>query len=142
MRVELIEDPDRFRSLRGEWHGLLEQSTSDCPFLTWEWLHTWWTHFAGGRKLCLLAVRDRGDLIGLAPLAVSPWRVTHFRPFHALAFLGTGSVGSDYPDLIRRAGREPDVAEALARDHSHREEMPELKRLEAGSYQAAAEATR
>ena len=47
MRVELIEDPDRFRSLRGEWHGLLEQSTSDCPFLTWEWLHTWWTHFAG-----------------------------------------------------------------------------------------------
>ena len=142
MRVEPIEDPDRFRALRGEWNGLLEQSASDCPFLTWEWLHTWWTHFAGGRKLCLLAVRDGGDLIGLAPLAVSPWRVTHFRLFHALEFLGTGSVGSDYLDLISRRGREQDVAEALADDLSHRETMLELTQLNGDSSLAAAVAAR
>ena len=83
MRVELIDDTERFRALRQEWDELLEQSAADCLFLTWEWLYPWWTHCADGRKLCLLAVRDGGDLIGVAPLAVSPWRVTRFRLFHA-----------------------------------------------------------
>lgn len=142
MRVEVIEERNRFQSLRGEWNGLLEQSAGSCVFLTWEWLHTWWTHFAGRRRLCLLAVRDGDDLIGLAPLAVSPWRATHFRLFHVLEFLGTGSVGSDYLDIIGRRGREEEVAEALAGFLSRKGTMLELTQVAGDSSLAATVAAR
>ncbi len=142
MRVELIDDTERFRALRQEWDELLEQSAADCLFLTWEWLYPWWTHCADGRKLCLLAVRDGGDLIGVAPLAVSPWRVTRFRLFHALEFLGTGRIGSDYLDIISRRSREQDVAEALADHLSRWGTMLELAQVNGDASLAAAVAAR
>ena len=62
MVVEKIEDPAAFAGLREEWSDLLEASASNCLFLTWEWLYTWWEHLGGGRRLCLLTVRRGGQL--------------------------------------------------------------------------------
>jgi CelD/BcsL family acetyltransferase involved in cellulose biosynthesis len=115
-RVEQIRSIERFAELRAEWDALLSASAADCPFLTWEWLHTWWTHLADDRRLRLIAVRRSGELIAVAPLAVSPRHVARLVPFRRLEFLGTGSVGSDYLDVIARRGAEAEAAEALA-DH-------------------------
>ena len=110
--VEIIDDARRFTLLRPEWNSLLTGSRADCPFLTWEWLHAWWTHLGGGtRRLQLLTVRAGNELIGVAPLALAcarlPWLST-------LEFLGTGHAGSDYLDLIVRRNREEEGVRAMA----------------------------
>src|SRR5437867_7030779 len=105
-RIEIVERADRFADLRREWNDLLRASSSDCLFLTWEWLYTWWKHLAEERKLFLLLVRSGEELLAIAPLAVNSNTLVRLFPLRALEFLGTGSVGSDYLDLIVRRGRE------------------------------------
>jgi CelD/BcsL family acetyltransferase involved in cellulose biosynthesis len=112
--MQRINDPSVFADLREEWDELLAASRADCFFLTWEWLHTWWEHLAGRRQLCLHLVRCGRELAAIAPLVQRPpvWR--RLIPFSALEFLGTGTVGSDYLDVIVRSGREQETLDALA----------------------------
>lgn len=112
--VERIEDPASFHALRDAWDDLLVESPADCLFLTWEWLSTWWKHLAGHRRLRLLLVRCNGNLVAIAPLARRPPAWHRLLPFPALEFLGTGTVGSDYLDVIVRRGREAEALTALA----------------------------
>ncbi len=114
--IQVIADAEDFRQLRPEWEELLSTSRSDSLFLTWEWMFAWWTHLSGRRRLSILAVRSRGELIAIAPLALRPPDYGRLTPFRSLEFLGSGTVGSDYLDLIVRAGEEPRAQEALA-DH-------------------------
>jgi CelD/BcsL family acetyltransferase involved in cellulose biosynthesis len=110
--VDLVGDRWRFTALRGEWNELLRASAADCPFLTWEWMHTWWKHLGGGSSLQIAVVRDGQELIGLAPLRDTAPRL---KPLSTLEFLGTGEAGSDYLDIIVRPGREAEAIAALAR---------------------------
>src|SRR5437867_2771593 len=55
--IETIKEPEGFERLKQEWNELLQNSTSDCLFLTWEWLWSWWKHLAEGRKLFIITVR-------------------------------------------------------------------------------------
>jgi CelD/BcsL family acetyltransferase involved in cellulose biosynthesis len=110
--ASVIDDIDRFGELRTEWMDLLRSSSSNNPFLTWEWLHTWWKHLRGPRTLQILTVRTEGyRLVGVAPLCASRGRL----PWSSqLEFLGTGWAGSDYLDLIARRGYEADAVDAFA----------------------------
>ena len=114
LSVHRITDVVGFHALRPEWTELLEASPSDCIFLTWEWLYTWWKHLGAGRRLDLLAVRKDDELIGLLPLMVSPMRPGRSIPCRVRQFLGSGSVGSDYLDVIVRAGWEDEALGALS----------------------------
>jgi CelD/BcsL family acetyltransferase involved in cellulose biosynthesis len=109
--IELIDNSARFEALQADWTGLLEASSAESPFVTWEWLNAWWTHLRGSRRLAILAVRSGSQLIAIAPLAASGRRLPFFR---RLEFLGTGSAGSDYLDAIVRRGCEADAVQALA----------------------------
>lgn len=106
-----IQDAEAFTELRDDWRELLRSSASDNPFLTWEWLHAWWTHFGNSQGLRLIVVRAGPELIAVAPLrlvaAPLDW-------FSRLEFLGTGEAGSDYLDVIVRRGREDDAIAAVA----------------------------
>ena len=51
--IECVDDRWGFTALRPEWNELLRASGADCPFLTWEWLHSWWRHL-GDRSRELL----------------------------------------------------------------------------------------
>src|SRR5712692_9292662 len=104
-QVERIDDAAAFEQLREEWTALLSTGQSDCLLLTWEWLFTWWTHLGAGRRLAILTVRTGGELIALAPLASGSRGLGRLLSVRSLEFLGTGSVGSDYLDLIVRRGR-------------------------------------
>jgi CelD/BcsL family acetyltransferase involved in cellulose biosynthesis len=118
--IERIGEPDRFRALRPEWDELLSASSSDSLFLTWEWLWSWWKHVAEDRQLHILALRERDRLVAIAPLVSGTRQVAGLASVRVLEFLGTGSVGSDYLDLIVRRGREAEVlgvfADYLAND--------------------------
>lgn len=114
MILERIEDPAGFEKLRDEWNELLEASDANGLFLTWEWLHTWWTHLSDERRLFILTVRRGGQLVAVAPLALRARKFGFVSPFRALEFLGMGSVGSDYLDVIIRRGMEEEAVRALA----------------------------
>ncbi len=114
--VSIVDDPRTFSQSRAEWNELLSASAANSPFLTWEWLHPWWTHLAGASRLRLVTLRSEQTLLAVAPLRVSRGHL----PFQQLEFLGTGYAGSDYLDVIVRRGVEQEgllvLADRLARD--------------------------
>ena len=118
---ERITDETSFDGVREEWNALLARSDADTPFLTWEWLRTWWRHVGPRRGLNMLLVRSGGRLVAAAPLFNRGWDPRRLRLFRHLSFLGsplrTGNVGSDYLDFIvdRDApGAVEELAEAVA----------------------------
>jgi CelD/BcsL family acetyltransferase involved in cellulose biosynthesis len=111
--VERVTTEEGLFGLQSEWNRLLEQSKSNCVFLTFEWLSTWWKHLAEGRKLELLAARLDGELVGILPLVLRRAQYTRMMP-RILEFIGTGVIGSDYLDAIIRNDKQDDVLDALA----------------------------
>jgi CelD/BcsL family acetyltransferase involved in cellulose biosynthesis len=110
LTVDVIEDVQGFDRLKGEWDALVDASASNTPFLTWGWLRSWWMHLAGPATLHIIVVRERGELIGVAPMMRARRGISHAS---VLEFLGAGA-GSDYLDVILRTGRERVALEALA----------------------------
>jgi CelD/BcsL family acetyltransferase involved in cellulose biosynthesis len=83
-----------------EWNALLIESVTDVPFLRYEYQRIWWQHRGGGEwqdaELVLIAARENGTLIGIAPLFLARY---DSRP----ALLLNGSIEiSDYLDVIVR----------------------------------------
>jgi CelD/BcsL family acetyltransferase involved in cellulose biosynthesis len=134
--LEIINTDRQFTEIREEWADLLAHSSSNCIFLTWEWLHTWWKHLAAGRKLHVVVLRSGAEIIAIAPLASPSTKLARLARVSALEFLGTGSVGSDYLDIITRRGKEDEALAALA-DYFRRENFVlDLKQLHEGHSQA------
>ena len=102
----LYRDESGFDALKEEWNDLLTRSRFNTIFLTWEWQTTWWRHLGRRRgTLCILAGREDGHLIAIAPLYLRE------DAGQVLQVIGCIEV-SDYLDLIMEAGRE----EAVYRD--------------------------
>lgn len=116
LTIAAVEHEREWFGLSREWNELLRNSASDNLFLTWEWLDAWWTHLSGSDRLQVITVRDGDLLVAVAPLRAAS---DYLRPLARTNFLGTGSAGSDYLDLIVRRGYEEEglnaIAEALAR---------------------------
>ncbi len=64
--TEVIDNLGALESLEPQWWDLWRSCPSALPFQTPAWLIPWWRHFAPG-SLFVLAVRDSGSLVGLAP---------------------------------------------------------------------------
>jgi CelD/BcsL family acetyltransferase involved in cellulose biosynthesis len=131
--IHVVEDARAFDALRGEWTELLNDSEADNVFLTWEWLFTWWKHLAGERTLHLLLVRSEAKLLAIAPFARSAPRVARMLPLPSLEFLGSGTVGSDYLDVIIRRGSEDEALSALHHYLQHAGFVLDLAQLHAGA---------
>jgi len=96
MKIEEVND---FQSLKDCWNNLLKMSLlGDNVFLTWEWLSTWWKHFGDGRKLLLLKVEDGDEVIAIAPLMLSKYKMPFFGTIKKVEFLGVRH--SDYNNFI------------------------------------------
>jgi len=99
---------EAFEVLAEEWNRLVHRSAADTIFLTLEYQRTWWRHLGEG-ELCILAVRDEEELVGIAPLFVT----TDPDECRVLAFVGCVEV-SDYLDFIVARDRGEDVYSVLA----------------------------
>ena len=111
--VRLIESMEEWGRMSEDWNELLRESKSNTIFLTFEWLHTWAECFlAPDRKLLVLAVYEKDNLVGLAP-----WCVRSLRSFglkvKQIEFLGTPEMGSDYMNLIIKSGKEKEVTDHI-----------------------------
>lgn len=111
LRVEDVVDTPALVALEAEWSRLLASSLSNSLFLTWEWLHAWWTHLRGAAQLALLTVRRGSELLAIAPfVSHGPSLLGSPR----LSFMGEGRIGSDYLDVIVRHGAEDQALPVLA----------------------------
>jgi hypothetical protein len=141
LTVDRIEQDERFAGMAAEWDALLRTSAARCIFLTWEWLHTWRRHLGQDRQLSVIAVREGGELVGVAPLVLSPPRPARLSPLPTFEFLGTGEVGSDYLDLVAKPGCEGQVLDAVAVHVTRSRSAMRLRRFEPHSALAAKLAT-
>ncbi len=114
MQVELITQLPELERLAAAWRHL----TSGQPFTGPDWLLTWWQHLGVGRQqdsrhgeLFVLCVTDeQGTLVALAP-----WYLEHsLLDGHAVRFLGSGEVCSDYLTVPCRDGQQTAAARAIA----------------------------
>lgn len=110
LTINAYYDETGFEALAGEWNDLLHRSAADTVFLTYEFQRTWWQCLGAG-ELVILAVRDEGELVGIAPL----FAVASPHGQRVLATVGCVEV-ADYLDWIVARGREEAVYAALA-DH-------------------------
>ncbi|MSQ14274.1 MAG: GNAT family N-acetyltransferase [Dehalococcoidia bacterium] len=90
-------------SLAGLWEELRPSCSSYTVFSIPQWYAVWWQFFGDGKESVVLSVRDREELIGLAPL---------MRDGDCVSFIGDTNV-SDYMDFITTQGREEDVLSAV-----------------------------
>jgi CelD/BcsL family acetyltransferase involved in cellulose biosynthesis len=133
LTVRSSRDPRRLTALRQEWSALFDAAQDPSPFLSWEWLETWWRAFGGRREPWILEARDgAGALAGLlllaggaGPLGLRRWRL-----------LGNGVTGADGLDVLARAADAPAVREALVRavaDQAEPWDVLDLEDLPCGS---------
>jgi CelD/BcsL family acetyltransferase involved in cellulose biosynthesis len=112
LSVSHARDPGRLGALRAEWTELFDAAASPSPFLSWEWLHTWWRSFGGRRRPWLLEVRDPAGRLAGALALVSRSGIAGARRWQ---LLGNGVTGADGLDVLARAADAPAVREAVAR---------------------------
>ena len=71
LTVKRLSESD-FADMQEEWSSLLDRSTADKLFLSWHWMHGWWsTYRKPEEELLLLAVYEEDVLLGIAPLYLS-----------------------------------------------------------------------
>lgn len=115
LKLEIIDSLEKFSALRDDWDNLLDNSSADNIFLTWEWQFNWWKAFSGGRKLhIILARNETGKLMGIAPLYIARKNIINLIPYNELGFIGSGNeTTSEYLDFICYKGNEEEVLSAL-----------------------------
>jgi CelD/BcsL family acetyltransferase involved in cellulose biosynthesis len=118
LKVEVIDDRAGLLDLGSEWNSLLERSSSNNPFLTWEWVSTWWDVYGAQASLHVLTARDAGGaLVGLAPLKRVRRRLFGALPVRVAEFIGDGGdVTPEYLDFVVAPGHERLVVAGFA-DH-------------------------
>ena len=108
LRGEWISTTEEFEQLGAEWMELFERAGCENAFLSFDWMFTWWKHWAKGRRLAIITVRNAcGNLVGLAPFYVTrsfPDGLNQRR----VSFLADNHTGSDYLNILT----EPDCEEA------------------------------
>lgn len=109
MDVTLYTNTALFSDLQHEWNALVQNSSADQIFLTYEWQSTWWEAYHPG-EIWALAVRDAGgELVGLAPWFVRVEGAGR----RVVRAIGCVDV-TDYLEVVARRGYEADVFEAMA----------------------------
>src|SRR4051812_22365057 len=111
MRVARLESWQDLQRLKTEWNGL----AADRPLLRFEWLGTWWLHYAAtNRELYTLVVYDEAEQ-SKALRAIAPW----YRQWHPLTgwtvrFLGSGDVCTDHLSVLCQKEHVESATSAIA----------------------------
>ncbi|MEW6441927.1 MAG: GNAT family N-acetyltransferase [bacterium] len=94
---------ETFESFAELWNRGARTLRWSCPFVLPPWLETWWRSFGGGRTPLLLAVKEQGRVLGIAPLMIEGGEAR---------FMGSENI-CDYMDCTVAAGRGRECFQAL-----------------------------
>jgi hypothetical protein len=92
MRVREIINEAQLVELREDWDNLLKQSPSRSVYMSFEWIYTWWRHFARGKLFVLVAEAD-GQVRCIAPLMLTRERFLGM-PYTRVRFIGSDPTGT------------------------------------------------
>jgi CelD/BcsL family acetyltransferase involved in cellulose biosynthesis len=70
MRIQLVDRIAELQPFAHDWNRLLQASSANGVFLTWEWISRWWEVYGGERKLTVLLAWRAAELVGIAPLMI------------------------------------------------------------------------
>lgn len=145
LAVETVTDSGRLHALAPEWEALAAEAAVEHPFLTHDWVETWWEAFGAGRELHALVVRDAGRAVAIAPLMLGRVKMCglSLRSLESLANEHTPRggflVAKDRPDAyealwaeLSRPGRSFDLV-LLRQLPAGSETLGALNRIAAGS---------
>jgi CelD/BcsL family acetyltransferase involved in cellulose biosynthesis len=74
LSIEEISDVEKFRALREPWNALLQRSSDNNLFLTWEWLFNWWQYYGRDKKLRIIIIKEGDQIVGIIPLMENKYR--------------------------------------------------------------------
>lgn len=89
--------------LESDWRAIYESCGDQSPFLSYDWMATWWRHFGQNKRLAVVAILRDGSPVGIAPLMLAKRAGCS-----SLQFLGRPL--SDYSDFLIAEDREANVA--------------------------------
>lgn len=99
LKISEINNINNFFQLKNVWNNLLNKCEDRNPFLTWEYLFTYWKHFRSDRKLKILCIEnENSNIIGIAPFRLSRYNFADMLTYNVLEPLGYR--GADYTGLI------------------------------------------
>jgi CelD/BcsL family acetyltransferase involved in cellulose biosynthesis len=75
MAILELQRIDELNDFETGWNRLLSRSLDNHPFLTYEWLTSWWKHFGKGRELKLFTAESEGAVSLVIPVMYSTHRV-------------------------------------------------------------------
>ncbi len=99
---------DAFDSLKPVWNDLVQRSTANTPFSTWEWQTAWWAAYHPGNLWVVTCENDAGKLVGIAPCFIETDGDTR-----TLRLIGHVDV-TDYMDFIVDVDEQEAVYSELA----------------------------
>jgi CelD/BcsL family acetyltransferase involved in cellulose biosynthesis len=105
LRVETIDSLPKLEAIEPEWRDLWQHDPTAGPFQAPDWLLPWTRHLWRGGSLRVLALRDGGDLVAVAPLFL--WGTPTVR----MSFLGAGV--SDELGMLARPPFETEAARVV-----------------------------
>jgi CelD/BcsL family acetyltransferase involved in cellulose biosynthesis len=114
LRVDVLDSVAQVQELQDEWRGLLARSAVDSPFMSWEYMVSWYEAYAEDGQVQCLTVRDGdGQLVGLVPLFVN-WSRRARVPRGQVALAASyGPSRGGYLEPIAAPGHQTAIVEVL-----------------------------
>jgi len=109
LTLERITDSVALRALRESWERVWRASADRSPFVTWEWVSTWWEHFGGNDRLEVLVALDGETVVGIAPLLRTRLGAA------STMLVGIGQENADYGGFL--LGERPEETGLLILDY-------------------------
>ena len=106
--VEIIDSLSKFKTLETEWDALAVRACDGAPFSSHVWLKTWADKYLKTSELRIILARNRGTLVGAAPLYV-----TQKYGLRTVQLLGMKHVNADPVSLLIEPGLEDEVGRLL-----------------------------
>jgi CelD/BcsL family acetyltransferase involved in cellulose biosynthesis len=85
-RVEVVTTFHDFLALQSSWNALVDRAGIEHPFLRHEWIRTWWDCFGSGKRLHIVLVKSRDELVAIAPFMLTQGRIYRI-PVRRLEFI-------------------------------------------------------
>jgi len=97
MAILELQRIDEINDFETWWNELLSRSLDNHPFLTYEWLTSWWKNFGKGRELKLFTAESEGAVSLVVPIMYSKCKVFGSRR-RKVEFAASGD--SDYQGFL------------------------------------------
>jgi CelD/BcsL family acetyltransferase involved in cellulose biosynthesis len=100
LTASCLSTPSELEAFSGEWQELFRRIACRTPFLSLEWMVSWWRHWGEGNRLFIVVVRQvSGRVVAIAPFYL---RRSMYGPFgpRGLCFLAHKWVGSDHLNIL------------------------------------------